>query len=793
MFFNKNSLKAINKEVSKILALKPKMEAMSDEELKNQTSVFKERLSRGESLDRLLPEAFATVREVSRRVLHLEHFHVQLIGGIALHRGLIAEMKTGEGKTLVSTCPGYLNALTGKPVYIVTVNDYLAKRDAETMGQVYEALGMTVGVVLNRMSQAERKAAYASDVTYVTNNELGFDYLRDNMATSMDQKVLRNLEYCIIDEVDSVLIDEARTPLIISGQSDKSTSLYIAANLFAKKLVKGESRELTKMDVLMGEDVEETGDFIIDEKDKRAYLTADGVKKAEMFFHITNLSDPENVDIQHHINLALRANYLMSKNKDYIEKDGGILIVDEFTGRTMPGRRYSDGLHQAIEAKEHVEIKKESKTYASITFQNFFNKFKKKAGMTGTAKTEEKEFKNIYNLPVLVIPTNKPVIRIDEEDVVYKTKKEKYRAIIKDAKECYERKQPVLIGTVTIETSELLSQMLKREGIPHNVLNAKYVEREAEIIQYAGQHGAVTIATNMAGRGTDICLDKEAKELGGLKIIGTERHESRRIDNQLRGRSGRQGDPGISVFYLSLEDDLMRIFGSDRIKDTFENMGIEENEEIKHKMVTRSIETAQKRIENNNFGIREQLLKFDETNNEQMDLIYSERDQIMVSDSLSELLEDMMYETGSGILKEYIFSGITEESLTEAIRHMRGIIPLEIDITKCAKMKEADLLLLLRQEMKEKVADFEEQFEDPDLAKEAEKRLLLRIIDQKWMDHLSNLEKLKETIRLQAYGQKNPITEYKLEAYQMFDEMLENISEAVAKAVCHTRILRRAA
>ena len=516
MFFNKNSLRVINKEVSKILALKPKMEVMSDEELKNQTQLFMDRLSKGESLDHLLPEAFATVREASRRVLHLEHFPVQLIGGIALHRGLIAEMKTGEGKTLVSTCPGYLNALTGRGVHIITVNDYLAKRDAEMMGQVYEALGMKAGVVLNQMSQLERKEAYACNVTYVTNNELGFDYLRDNMVTDMDQKVLRGLEYCIIDEVDSVLIDEARTPLIISGQSAKSTSLYVAANAFARKLTKGEQTELSKMDVLMGEEIKESGDFIVDEKDKLVHLTEMGVSKAEAFFHIENLSDPENMDIQHHINLALRANYIMFRNKDYIVKDDEVLIIDEFTGRTMPGRRYSDGLHQAIEAKEHVNIKRESKTFATITFQNFFNKFHKKAGMTGTAKTEEKEFRDIYNMPVLVIPTNKPVIRIDEEDVVYKTKKEKYRAIIKDAKDCYNRKQPVLIGTVTIETSELLSQMLQKEGIPHNVLNAKYVEKEAEIIKFAGQHGAVTIATNMAGRGTDICLDEEAKKLGGL-------------------------------------------------------------------------------------------------------------------------------------------------------------------------------------------------------------------------------------------------------------------------------------
>ena len=568
-------LKRITPIVDKIEALRPEMQKLTDEELRAKTREYKERYQKGETLDSLLPEAFATVREAAKRVLGMEHYRVQLIGGIILHQGRIAEMKTGEGKTLVSTLPAYLNALTGRGVHIVTVNDYLANRDAEWMGKVHEFLGLTVGVVLNDMKNDERRKQYACDITYITNNELGFDYLRDNMVIYKEQLVQRDLCYCIIDEVDSVLIDEARTPLIISGQSGKSTKLYETCDILAHQMERGEaSAEMTKMTAIMGEEIVETGDFIVNEKDKIVTLTEQGVHKVEEFFHIENLSDPENMEIQHNIILALRANYLMFRDKDYVVKDDEVLIVDEFTGRIMPGRRYSDGLHQAIEAKEHVKVRRESKTLATITFQNFFNKYEKKAGMTGTALTEEQEFRDIYGMDVIEIPTNRPVIRKDLEDAVYMTQKEKFHAVVEAVKEAHAKNQPVLVGTVTIETSELLSRMLKKEGIKHQVLNAKFHELEAEIVAHAGEAGTVTIATNMAGRGTDIKLDDVAKEAGGLKIIGTERHESRRIDNQLRGRSGRQGDPGESRFYISLEDDLMRLFGSEKLMTVFKSLGV---------------------------------------------------------------------------------------------------------------------------------------------------------------------------------------------------------------------------
>ena len=619
---SQREVKRIMPLVEKTESLRPEMQKLTDEELREKTREYKKRLAEGETLDDLLPEAFATVREAARRVLGMEHYRVQIIGGIILHQGRIAEMKTGEGKTLVSTLPAYLNALEGRGVHIVTVNDYLAKRDAEWMGKVHEFLGLTVGVVLNEMKPEERRAAYGCDITYVTNNELGFDYLRDNMVIYKEQLVQRELHYCIIDEVDSVLIDEARTPLIISGQSGKSTKLYEVCDILAQQLERGEaSHEMTKMAAIMGEEVVETGDFVVNEKDKIVNLTEQGVKKVENFFHIENLADPENLEIQHNIILALRAHNLMHKDQDYVVKDDEILIVDEFTGRIMPGRRYSDGLHQAIEAKEHVKVKRESKTLATITFQNFFNKYDKKGGMTGTALTEEKEFRDIYGMDVVEIPTNKPVQRVDLEDAVYMTKKEKFNAVVQAVKEAHEKQQPVLVGTITIETSELLSKMLRREGIPHNVLNAKFHELEAEIVAQAGQAGAVTIATNMAGRGTDIKLDDVARAAGGLKIIGTERHESRRIDNQLRGRSGRQGDPGESRFYISLEDDLMRLFGSERLMKIFTSLGVAENEQIEHKMLSNAIQKAQEKIEFNNFGIRKNLLDYDQVNNEPRDII----------------------------------------------------------------------------------------------------------------------------------------------------------------------------
>ena len=786
-------LKYIYPIIDKIEKMRPTMQAMSDEELKDQTRKFKERLAQGETLDDLLPEAFATVREAAKRVLKMEHYPVQLIGGIVLHQGRIAEMKTGEGKTLVSTCPAYLNALAGKGVQIVTVNDYLAKRDAEWMGQVHEFLGLKVGVVLNAMTSEERKAAYQCDITYVTNNELGFDYLRDNMAIYKEQMVLRDLDYCIIDEVDSVLIDEARTPLIISGQSGKSTKLYEVCDVLAKQLVRGEeSGEFNKLNAIMGEEITETGDFIVNEKEKVVNLTEQGVKKVEAFFHIDNLADAENLEIQHNIILALRAHNLMFRDKDYVVKDDEVLIVDEFTGRIMPGRRYSDGLHQAIEAKEHVNVKRESRTLATITFQNFFNKYAKKGGMTGTAQTEEKEFRNIYGMDVIVIPTNRPVIRKDLNDAVYKTKKEKFHAVVEEIVKAHEKGQPVLVGTITIETSEMLSQMLKKRGVPHKVLNAKYHELEAEIVAQAGIHGAVTIATNMAGRGTDIKLDDESKALGGLKIIGTERHESRRIDNQLRGRAGRQGDPGESRFYISLEDDLMRLFGSDKLMSMFNALGVPENEQIEHKMLSSAIEKAQQKIETNNYGIRENLLKYDEVNNEQREVVYAERRQVLDGENMRELIMKMLNDIVEGAVDMSISDEQTPENwgFKELNDLLLPIIPLKpIELTdEISKMSKDEFKHMLKELATKFYESKEAEFPDAEQVREIERVVLLKVIDNKWMSHIDDMDQLREGIGLQAYGNRDPLVEYKMNAYEMFDDMTAAIREDTIRILCHIRV-----
>ena len=778
--------------VEKIESLRPEMQKLSDEELKNKTREFKKRLEEGETLDDLLPEAFAVVREAGKRVLGMEHFQVQLIGGIILHQGRIAEMRTGEGKTLVATLPAYLNALEGKGVHIVTVNDYLAKRDAEEMGQIHEFLGLTVGVVLNDMKQDERRAAYNCDITYVTNNELGFDYLRDNMVIYKEQLVQRDLHYCIIDEVDSILIDEARTPLIISGQSGKSTKLYEACDILAQQLERGEaSHEMTKMAAIMGEEVIETGDFVVNEKDKIVNLTEQGVHKVEKFFHIENLADPENLEIQHNIILALRAHNLMHKDQDYVVKDDEILIVDEFTGRIMPGRRYSDGLHQAIEAKEHVKIKRESKTLATITFQNFFNKYDKKGGMTGTAITEEKEFRDIYAMDVVEIPTNKPVIRVDHEDAVYMTKKEKFNAVVNAVMEAHAKQQPVLVGTITIETSELISRMLKRQGIKHNVLNAKFHELEAEIVAQAGQAGAVTIATNMAGRGTDIKLDEIAREAGGLFIIGTERHESRRIDNQLRGRSGRQGDPGESRFYISLEDDLMRLFGSERLMKIFTSLGVAENEQIEHKMLSNAIEKAQEKIEFNNFGIRKNLLDYDQVNNEQREIIYKERRQVLdgenMRDTIYKMITDIVDSTVDMCFSDEVDS--VEWNLDEFNPMLTSIIPIEPLTTEKIKGKKKDEV---KQQLKEEAVKLyemkEAEFPEAEQLRELERVVLLKSIDSKWMDHIDDMELLRQGIGLVGYGQKDPVVEYKTRAFKMFNDMIGSIQEDTVRMLYHVHV-----
>ena len=790
---SERELKLIYPIVDKIVALKPEMEKLTDDELKDNTRKFRERLEKGETLDDILPEAFATIREASRRVLNMEHYPVQLIGGIVLHQGRIAEMKTGEGKTLVSTAPAYLNALKGNGVFIVTVNDYLAKRDAEWMGEVHRFLGLSVGVVLNAMTPDERRAAYNCDITYVTNNELGFDYLRDNMAIYKEQMVLRNLDYAIIDEVDSVLIDEARTPLIISGQSGKSTKLYEVCDILARQLERGEeSAEFTKISAIMGEEIEETGDFIVNEKDKVVNLTEAGVKKVEEFFHIENLADPQNLEIQHNIILALRANNLMFRDKDYVVKDDEVLIVDEFTGRIMPGRRYSDGLHQAIEAKEHVNVRRESRTLATITFQNFFNKFTKKAGMTGTAQTEEKEFRNIYQMDVIVIPTNKPVIRHDNDDAVYKTKKEKFHAVVDEVVAAHEKGQPVLVGTITIETSELLSKMLTRRGVPHKVLNAKFHEMEAEIVADAGVHGAVTIATNMAGRGTDIKLDDKAKEIGGLKIIGTERHESRRIDNQLRGRSGRQGDPGESRFYISLEDDLMRLFGSEKLMNMFNALGVPENEQIEHKMLSNAIEKAQMKIENNNYGIRENLLKYDEVMNEQREVIYDEHRRVLNGESMRTVIMKMITDIVENAVDMSISDeqGTEEWDLTELNTLLLPIIPLPPVALKDDQkdMKKNELKHMLKEAATKLYEAKEAEFPEAEQIREIERVILLKVIDAKWMAHIDDMDQLREGIGLQAYGQRDPLVEYKMSGYEMFDSMTAAIREDTVRILFHIRV-----
>ena len=790
---SERELKRIYPIVDKVESYRDQMVALSDDELKAKTKEYKERLDKGETLDDLLPEAFATVREAARRVLGMEHYRVQIIGGIILHQGRIAEMKTGEGKTLVSTLPAYLNALEGKGVCIVTVNDYLAKRDSEWMGKVHEFLGLTVGVVLNDMDNDERREAYNCDITYITNNELGFDYLRDNMVIYKEQLVQRDLHYAIIDEVDSVLIDEARTPLIISGQSGKSTKLYEACDILAQQMKRGEDvPEYSKMDAIMGIEQEESGDFIVNEKDKVVNLTQEGVHKVEQFFHIENLADPDNLEIQHNIILALRAHYLMFRDQDYVVKDDQVMIVDEFTGRIMPGRRYSDGLHQAIEAKEHVKVKRESKTLATITFQNFFNKFDKKAGMTGTALTEEKEFRDIYGMDVIEIPTNRPIARIDHQDAVYKTKKEKFKAVVEEVKKAHEKGQPVLVGTITIETSELISGMLKREGIQHTVLNAKFHELEAEIVAQAGQHGAVTIATNMAGRGTDIKLDDDAKAAGGLKIIGTERHESRRIDNQLRGRSGRQGDPGESQFFISLEDDLMRLFGSEKLMSVFTALGVPEGEQIQHKMLTSAIEKAQEKIEYNNYGIRKNLLEYDQVNNDQREIIYSERRKVLNGDSMRDAIFKMIQDQVEKAVDTCISNEIPREEwdLNELNELLLPIIPLEPiteeSISDVKNMKE------LKQHLKEKAVLLyeakETEFPEIEQFRELERVVLLKVIDRKWMDHIDDMDQLRQGIGLQAYGQRDPLVEYKMAGFDMFDDMISSIQEDTIRLLYHVQV-----
>ena len=781
---SQNELKRVYPIADAVMALDEDMQKLSDEELKAKTKEFKERLENGETLDDILPEAYAVVREAASRVLGMKHYRVQIVGGIILHQGRIAEMRTGEGKTLVATLPSYLNALEGKGVHVVTVNDYLAKRDAEWMGQVHEFLGLTVGVVLNSMDNDERRAAYECDITYVTNNELGFDYLRDNMVIYKEQLVQRGLNYA--------LIDEARTPLIISGQSEKSTKLYEACDILARQLERGEaSGEFTKMNAIMGEDIEETGDFIVNEKEKNINLTEDGVKKVEKFFHIENLADSENLEIQHNIILALRAHNLMFRDKDYVVKDDEVLIVDEFTGRIMPGRRYSDGLHQAIEAKEHVKVKRESKTLATITFQNLFNKYAKKSGMTGTALTEEKEFREIYGMDVIEIPTNLPVQRKDLEDAVYKTQKEKFRAVCDAIEEAHAKHQPVLVGTITIDNSELLSGMLKRRGIKHNVLNAKFHELEAEIVAQAGVHDAVTIATNMAGRGTDIKLDDEARAAGGLKIIGTERHESRRIDNQLRGRSGRQGDPGESRFYISLEDDLMRLFGSERLMNVFNALGVEDGEQIEHKMLSSAIEKAQEKIESNNFGIRKNLLEYDQVMNEHREIIYEERRHVLDGDNMRDSIFHMMNDYIENVVDMVVSPNqdYDEWNLTELNLTIRNTIPMEMITEEDVKdISQKELKHMLKERAAKVYEAKESEFPEPEHMREIERVVLLKVIDAKWMDHIDDMDQLRQGIGLQAYGQRDPKVEYKMIGYEMFDEMTRSIEEDTVRTILHVKL-----
>ena len=787
---SQHEVKRIIPIVDKIEALAPEFEKLTDDELKAKTPEFKARLEKGETLDDLLPEAYATVREAATRVLGMRHYRVQLIGGVILHQGRITEMRTGEGKTLVSTLPAYLNALEGKGVHIVTVNDYLAKRDAEWMGQVHEFLGLTVGVILNSMDNDERREAYNCDITYATNNELGFDYLRDNMVVYKEELVQRELHYAIIDEVDSVLIDEARTPLIISGQSGKSTKLYEACDIFVKQLTKGTAKELSKMDIIMNEEEQETGDYVVDEKDKNVNLTEEGVRKAERFFQVKNLADPDNLELQHNINLALRAHSLMFKDKDYVVKDDEVLIVDEFTGRIMPGRRFSDGLHQAIEAKEHVKVKRESKTLATITFQNFFNKYAKKSGMTGTALTEEKEFRDIYEMDVVEVPTNLPVARIDYEDAVYKTKEEKFNAVVADIVAAHEKGQPVLVGTINIDTSEYLSEKLKKKGIPHKVLNAKFHELEAEIIADAGQMGAVTIATNMAGRGTDIKLDDEAVAAGGLKIIGTERHESRRIDNQLRGRSGRQGDPGESRFYISLEDDLMRLFAQERLMNIFNSLGVSEDEQIEHKMLSKAIETAQKKIETNNFGIRSHLLEYDQVMNEQREIMYAERRRVLDGESMRNSIMKMITDYVENVVNRCVSEDkdANEWDYDEINELLLPTIPIErVEYRENIKNKN-ELIHDLKEKAVKLYEDKEALFPEAEQIREIERVILLKVIDRKWMDHIDDMDQLKQGIGLQALGQRDPVVQYKMMGYDMFDEMTAGITEDTVRLLMHIQV-----
>jgi len=792
---SEREVKRIIPIVDKIEALAPEFEKLTDEQLQAKTPEFKERLANGETLDDILPEAYATVREAATRVLDMRHYRVQLIGGVILHQGRITEMRTGEGKTLVSTLPAYLNALEGKGVHIVTVNDYLAKRDAEWMGKVHEFLGLTVGVILNNMDNDERREAYNCDITYATNNELGFDYLRDNMVVYKEQLVQRSLHYAIIDEVDSVLIDEARTPLIISGQSGKSTKLYEMCDIFVRQLTKGTAKELSKMDILMNEEQQETGDYVVDEKDKNANLTEEGVRKAERFFQVENLADPDNLELQHNINLALRAHSLMHRDKDYVVKDDEVLIVDEFTGRIMPGRRFSDGLHQAIEAKEHVKVKRESKTLATITFQNFFNKYEKKSGMTGTALTEEKEFREIYEMDVVEVPTNKPIARIDYNDAVYKTKEDKFNAVVADIVEAHKKGQPVLVGTITIDTSEYLSAKLQKAGIPHKVLNAKFHELEAEIIADAGQKGAVTIATNMAGRGTDIKLGDGVTELGGLKIIGTERHESRRIDNQLRGRAGRQGDPGESRFYISLEDDLMRLFGSERLMQVFETLGVEEGEQIEHKMLSSAIEKAQQKIESNNFAIRKNLLEYDQVMNEQREIIYEERRRVLdgenMRDSIFHMINDYIENTVDAEVS--VDQDYEDWDLIELNRVIGAVIPMAPVTPDDVKgMGQKELKHLLKERAAKAYEVKEAEFPEPEHIRELERVVLLKVIDAKWMDHIDDMDQLRQGIGLQAYGNRDPKVEYKMLGYDMFGEMTQAITETTVRTLMHVRIEQKA-
>ena len=786
---SEREVKRVISIVDKIESLEPEMEKLSDEELRGKTAEFKKRLADKETLDDILPEAYAVVREASKRTIGLRHFRVQLIGGVILHQGRITEMRTGEGKTLVSTLPAYLNALEGKGVHIVTVNDYLAKRDAEWMGQIHEFLGLTVGVILNSMDNDERREAYNCDITYATNNELGFDYLRDNMVIYKEQLVQRDLHYAIVDEVDSVLIDEARTPLIISGSSGKSTKIYEACDNLVRQLKKGTEKELSKMDIIMKEDNNETGDYVANEKEKTVNLTEQGIKKVERFFHLENLADPENLEIQHCVNLSLRAHALMHLDKDYVVKDDQVLIVDEFTGRIMPGRRYSDGLHQAIEAKEHVKVKRESKTLATITFQNFFNKYDKKCGMTGTALTEEKEFREIYGMDVVEVPTNLPVQRVDHNDSVYKTKREKLNAIVEDIAASHEKGQPVLVGTITIDASEELSQLLKKRGIPHKVLNAKFHELEAEIIADAGQIGAVTIATNMAGRGTDIKLGEGVTELGGLKIIGTERHESRRIDNQLRGRAGRQGDPGESKFYISLEDDLMRLFGSQNLMQMFNSLGMPEGEQIQHKMLNKAIERAQKKIESNNYGIRKNLLEYDQINNEQREIIYAERRKVLDGDDMRDTIISMIDE----LVEKYVNmvigddQGPSEWNLKELNEILIPMIPVK-PITGEGCGSKQELIQNLKEEALRLYETKEAEFPEPEQIREIERVIILKVTDSRWMDHIDDMDQLRQGIGLQAFGQRDPVVEYRLQGYDMFNDMTESIREETVKMLMHVRI-----